>query len=752
MPDADADADAAGAGADGAPPEKQLAKWMRQRRFVIKEIIGSEKKYIDFMNLLVDVFARPSAPLMAGDMHKAIFRDIDFIKNLNQKLLQDLNSAYEELEYDDKYKMGVGTIMIRFAPFLNLYMDYYTGHDQALLIIKEIQRQNHAVAKLWAAGAKDPRCRGSTIEFLLIMPIQRIPRYVLLLKSLIKETPEEFMAEERALCEKAQAQVKAVAMKMDHAIEVRQATLALLEVKHEFKPELEFLNVEDDRQLLLRGYVKLRDHSRNRLVKGEHLAVLFSDMLIVGRKMRNGTHSLEEHLAPIAANGDPIGRVIRIAGEPCTADMNSTVELSFQGQPDNEYDHWLDKLQEVCARYASNGYQLHPRHVGLHHVATSPALRPGGGRKSAPPRHARIKRSASGPLHSLKSIAGTPPAMSPKSIHPALRRLGGSLLAMRHLQSNVRRTASFDSAASGQLPNIARSRSLSAQSSSHSLLDSSTDDHEPSNLANSHIVWERDEDVPACRICGKEFNVLVRRHHCRVCGRIVCAKCSKYRVAAADAGIQTPHGKVRSCSDCFEELCVEESSDDQNSVVSPDNSPSNAHGSSHERRFSSAADENEVFHNAIDVSATLSSNDNATPGKSENEWTAVPRKRGGSVAEASEPKSAGKLELEPVSTLTHRAPPPPPMRSDKVSPVAAPAASRSDQSGVQRPDSDEEDGEDAEVVMDLDALIMPMLDTSSTPVQQKHSVPVRGGDDFHLRWFDSVTRWCICFLMTCFCM
>lgn len=729
-----ADADAGGA----PPPKKQLAKWMRQRRFVIKEIIGSEKKYIDFMNLLVDVFDRPSGPLMAGDMHKAIFRDIDFIKNLNQKLLQDLNAAYEELEYDDKYKMGVGTIMIRFAPFLNLYMDYYTGHDQALLIIKEIQRQNHAVAKLWAAGAKDPRCHGSTIEFLLIMPIQRIPRYVLLLKSLIKETPEEFMPEERALCEKAQAQVKAVAMKMDHAIEVRQATLALLEVKHEFKPELEFLNVEDDRQLLLRGYVKLRDHSRNRLVKGEHLAVLFSDMLVVGRKMRNGTHSLEEHLAPIAANGDPVGRVIRIAGEPCTADMNSTVELSFQDQPDNEYDNWLDKLQEVCTRYADNGYQLHPRHVGLHHVATSPALRPGGDSSLARKgqQHARIKRSASGPLRPLKSISGTtPPAMSPKSIHPALRRLGGSLLAMRHLQSNIRRAASFDSASGGAPPSIGRSRSLSAQGSSHSLLDSSADDHEPSNLAGSHIVWERDEDVPACRICGKEFNVLVRRHHCRVCGRIVCAKCSKYRVAAADAGIRTPHGKVRSCSDCFEELCVEEeSSDDQNSVVSPDNSPTRGN-----KRLSTVAaadddDGDEEFHNAIDASATVptsSGNNSASPGTHSSgakEWSPVPRKRGGSVVEAAaapEPKSktyAGEMELEPVSTLTHRAPPPPPpVRSDK--------ANTSDRlGGGQAPDSDGEDDEDAEVVMDLDALVMPMLDTSPAPAQQEKSVAVRSGD------------------------
>ncbi len=174
--------DGGGGGSSGSP--SKLATWMRQRRFVIKELISSEQKYINFMNVLVDVFARPSAPLLPGDLNKAIFRDIDFIKNLNQKLLQDLQTAFDDIKsYDDKCQMAVGTIMIRFAPFLNLYMDYYTGHDQALLLIKQLQQEKHAVAKLWGTAATDPRCNGSTIEFLLIMPIQRIPRCDIIMHS-----------------------------------------------------------------------------------------------------------------------------------------------------------------------------------------------------------------------------------------------------------------------------------------------------------------------------------------------------------------------------------------------------------------------------------------------------------------------------------------------------------------------------------------------------------------------------------------
>ncbi len=39
--------------------------------------------------------------------------------------------------------------------------------------------------------------------------------------------------------------------------------------------------------------------------------------------------------------------------------------------------------------------------------------------------------------------------------------------------------------------------------------------------------WENDNDVRACRICGRQFIFLfLHRHHCRRCGKIICNNCS----------------------------------------------------------------------------------------------------------------------------------------------------------------------------------------------------------------------------------
>ncbi|KAI9023684.1 FYVE zinc finger-domain-containing protein [Phycomyces nitens] len=43
-------------------------------------------------------------------------------------------------------------------------------------------------------------------------------------------------------------------------------------------------------------------------------------------------------------------------------------------------------------------------------------------------------------------------------------------------------------------------------------------------------VWEADRQALECRRCARRFNFLVRRHHCRRCGLVVCDRCSGHRI------------------------------------------------------------------------------------------------------------------------------------------------------------------------------------------------------------------------------
>ncbi|XP_064812722.1 rabenosyn-5 isoform X2 [Oncorhynchus masou masou] len=47
-------------------------------------------------------------------------------------------------------------------------------------------------------------------------------------------------------------------------------------------------------------------------------------------------------------------------------------------------------------------------------------------------------------------------------------------------------------------------------------------------IEKSVVSWVSDSDVPFCPDCGNKFNLRNRRHHCRLCGSIMCKKCMEF--------------------------------------------------------------------------------------------------------------------------------------------------------------------------------------------------------------------------------
>lgn len=37
--------------------------------------------------------------------------------------------------------------------------------------------------------------------------------------------------------------------------------------------------------------------------------------------------------------------------------------------------------------------------------------------------------------------------------------------------------------------------------------------------------WRKNENIQVCEVCNKNFSLLIRKHHCRYCGRIICSNC-----------------------------------------------------------------------------------------------------------------------------------------------------------------------------------------------------------------------------------
>uniref|UniRef100_M4C2U7 FYVE-type domain-containing protein n=2 Tax=Peronosporaceae TaxID=4777 RepID=M4C2U7_HYAAE len=69
--------------------------------------------------------------------------------------------------------------------------------------------------------------------------------------------------------------------------------------------------------------------------------------------------------------------------------------------------------------------------------------------------------------------------------------------------------------------------------------------------------WVPYETQRSCMVCSRKFGLLVRRHHCRLCGRICCGPCSKYKrhLPFTDTSVKQTrnrrHDLMKVCSTCI---------------------------------------------------------------------------------------------------------------------------------------------------------------------------------------------------------
>ncbi|KAG9127627.1 hypothetical protein FRC07_011510 [Ceratobasidium sp. 392] len=86
-------------------------------------------------------------------------------------------------------------------------------------------------------------------------------------------------------------------------------------------------------------------------------------------------------------------------------------------------------------------------------------------------------------------------------------------------------------------------------------------------------IWVPDKESAVCMRCGSAFGWRRRRHHCRLCGRVVCAACSQksfFVMDPANASASKSHKPERACSLCYEAVFPVIHSSDESLHTGPD--------------------------------------------------------------------------------------------------------------------------------------------------------------------------------------
>lgn len=172
---------------------------MRNRFRTTREIYTTEVSYISNMQILVNVYR---AGIVSKLEHHAdslaikkkdvatLFGPVDVILNFSMQLESQLEKALQTWPLPaSNPEESFFAILLRMAPHLKIYSAYFNNFPMAQQIMDKLTKDKHTQDFLREIGAAS-RC-SLDLPSLLIQPCQRPPRYELLLREVLKHTPED---------------------------------------------------------------------------------------------------------------------------------------------------------------------------------------------------------------------------------------------------------------------------------------------------------------------------------------------------------------------------------------------------------------------------------------------------------------------------------------------------------------------------------------------------------------------------------
>ncbi|XP_069431763.1 FYVE, RhoGEF and PH domain-containing protein 3 isoform X13 [Ovis canadensis] len=393
---------------------------------IAQELLHTEETYVKRLHLLDQVFyTRLTEAGIPSEVTTGIFSNISSIYRFHgQFLLPELQARITN-EWDANPRLG--DILQKLAPFLKMYGEYVKNFDRAMELVSTWTQRSLVFKDIVQNIQKQEMCGNLTLQHHMLEPVQRVPRYELLLKDYLKRLPEDAPD-----WKDAERSLELIATAANHS----NAAIRKMEKMHKLLEVYERLGGEEDIV-----------NPANELIKEGHIQKLSA---------KNGT-TQDRHLFLVQD-------IVKSSAAHTFIITGKKRSLELQTRTEEEKKEWIQVIQATIEKHKQNSQTF---------------------------------KAFSGSFSQDENSPLTPesPMMSPSSEVPAVPANSGG-------------------GASGSEPRRGSSKT------------------------------RRDKEKQGCSSCGETFNSITKRkHHCKLCGAVICAKCSEFK---AENGRQS-----RVCKECF---------------------------------------------------------------------------------------------------------------------------------------------------------------------------------------------------------
>ncbi|KAJ3011965.1 UNVERIFIED_CONTAM: cytochrome c oxidase subunit 1, partial [Siphonaria sp. JEL0065] len=259
---------------EGLTPEQVEAmdEKEKKRMKVVYELIETERDYVRDLKIIIEHFMRPMAESKFSKNVDSLFSNVDELLGINSDFLK----TFETKVKNSPNFHGVGEIFLELGDSFAKYSLYCANNSVALKNLQNLLQNNRAFRLFLEDICKNPVTRQLDLGGFLIKPVQRICKYPLLLKEIIKNTDENHR--EYPILKLALETIQAIISQVNDGARAAEGVRKMVEVQSSFTEKLNLITptrylVREDSLNLIRGDSK----------KARKL-FLFNDLVILARK------------------------------------------------------------------------------------------------------------------------------------------------------------------------------------------------------------------------------------------------------------------------------------------------------------------------------------------------------------------------------------------------------------------------------------------------------------------------------------
>ncbi|XP_038078610.1 intersectin-1-like [Patiria miniata] len=343
---------------------ESTAPMERHRQESIHELINTEQTYVDDLVLAIEVFQKPLSESGKLDVQEIsrIFVNWREIIQCNNKLLKSLR-VRKKMSGEGQLIHMIGDILCEQLPRMTAYIRFCSCQLNASSLLQQRIDSDPEFKEYVKKLAQDPRVKGMPVSSYLIKPMQRITRYPLLIKKILKYTAETHPdhATIRAALEKAEE----LCQQVNEGVREKENSdrLEWLQVHVDcpgLAEELIFNSLTNC--LGPRKYVhsgKLQKTKSNK----ELFAFLFNDFLLFTQPVKPGllpfvasnskrTVEYRMYRQPLFLNEVDVKSASDAGTNDFVFNINHIDKVySLRGESTNDKNRWMDKIQAASKNY-----------------------------------------------------------------------------------------------------------------------------------------------------------------------------------------------------------------------------------------------------------------------------------------------------------------------------------------------------------------------------------------------------------------